>query len=381
MPENLKDKRLALFFTLGVSLRTWHDIGILDREVKLYNRLSQHFKHIYFFTYGGKKELDYKEYLAENITIVPLPLIQKSRCHNVPLLLSFLYSMFVPVIHYRILKNVDILKTNQMNGAWAAVLSKALFRSTLIVRTGYSWSKFTQKSTTSWLKKNIIRMIEGMAYSFTDGIIVSASADLKYIQQNYKTKGYETVIANYIDTELFKPLGGEKKRNSIFFAGRLNKQKNLFSLLEAAADLPCEITIAGSGDQKDALEKYAKEKDIKVEFLGSIPNNELPRVLNQHEVFVLPSFYEGMPKALLEAMACGLPCIGTNVAGIKEIIIHRENGYLCETTAASIKEAILEIMNNHMLQERIGRNARIMVVEKFALETVLKNEIKIYEEI
>jgi glycosyltransferase involved in cell wall biosynthesis len=88
-----------------------------------------------------------------------------------------------------------------------------------------------------------------------------------------------------------------------------------------------------------------------------------------------------MPKALLEAMACGLPCIGTNVAGIKEIIIHRENGYLCETTAASIKEAILEIMNNHMLQERIGRNARIMVVEKFALETVLKNEIKIYEEI
>jgi glycosyltransferase involved in cell wall biosynthesis len=381
MPENLKDKRLALFFTLGVSLRTWHDIGILDREVKLYNRLSQHFKHIYFFTYGGKKELDYKEYLAENITIVPLPLIQKSRCHNVPLLLSFLYSMFVPVIHYRILKNVDILKTNQMNGAWAAVLSKALFRSTLIVRTGYSWSKFTQKSTTSWLKKNIIRMIEGMAYSFTDGIIVSSSADLKYIQQNYKTKGYETVIANYIDTELFKPLGGEKKRNSIFFAGRLNKQKNLFSLLEAAADLPCEITIAGSGDQKDALEKYAKEKDIKVEFLGSIPNNELPRVLNQHEVFVLPSFYEGMPKALLEAMACGLPCIGTNVAGIKEIIIHRENGYLCETTAASIKEAILEIMNNHMLQERIGRNARIMVVEKFALETVLKNEIKIYEEI
>ena len=57
-------------------------------------------------------------------------------------------------------------------------------------------------------------------------------------------------------------------------------------------------------------------------------------------------------------MSCGLPCIGTNVAGIKKIIKHKENGYLCETDAASIKKALLDVLNDKGLKERLPKSAR-----------------------
>ena len=130
--EKLKDKTLALFFTAGVSLKTWYDIGSIDREVAIYNELSKYFKHIYFFTYGGIEEEDqkFKSYLAENISIIPKKYVSN----------SLVYSFMMPFIHRKILKDVDILKTNQMWGAWSAVLTKLIYRRKLVVRTGYMLS-------------------------------------------------------------------------------------------------------------------------------------------------------------------------------------------------------------------------------------------------
>jgi glycosyltransferase involved in cell wall biosynthesis len=375
----LKEKTLALFFTFGISLKTWHDIGIIEREVKLYNELSKYFKHIYFFTYGGKEDLKFRTHLSDNITIVPVPFLHNSlKDKNFsPFLL--VYSLLLPLIHYRILKNVGILKTNQMSGSWAAVIAKILHREKLVVRTGYTWSIFAYRINPESFKRVIIRIIERIAYLFSDGIIVSSWNDIEYLKKNYTFKKNIVVIPNYIDTDVFKPLNMQKKNDSICFIGRLNKQKNLFFLLEAMVGLPYKLTIIGSGDNKESLEKYAREKGIKAEFLGSIPNNELPKMLNQHEVFILPSLYEGMPKALLEAMACGISCIGTNVEGIREIITHQENGYLCETDSESIRKAILEVLKDKDLRDKIGQDARKKIMKNFSLDKILHKEIDIYK--
>lgn len=128
--EKLKDKTLALFFTAGISLKTWYDIGSIYREVAIYNELSKYFKHIYFFTYGVEEDLKFKSYLADNITIIPKKYVSN----------SLIYSFMIPFIHHKILKDVDILKTNQMWGSWSAVLTKLIYRRKLVVRTGYMLS-------------------------------------------------------------------------------------------------------------------------------------------------------------------------------------------------------------------------------------------------
>jgi glycosyltransferase involved in cell wall biosynthesis len=370
--EKLKDKTLALFFTTGVSLKTWHEIGMLDREVAIYNELSKYFKHIYFFTYGGEEDLKFKSYLADNITVIPKKYISN----------SFLYSFLIPVIHRKILRDIDILKTNQMRGSWSAVLTKLIYRKKLVVRTGYMLSidlaKENPKSGIRW----IMISIERIAYRFADGIITSSPTNFEYVEKNYNPFGIHVLIPNYVEAEIFKPINPIKKKGSICFVGRLNQEKNLFALLEALKGLPYTFTIIGSGEQEEQLKNFANKNKVNANFLGNIPNHELPKILNQHEIFILPSSRgEGMPKTLLEAMACGLPVIGTNVKGINEVIEHGKNGILCNTDADSIREPIIKLMEDEELKQKLGENARRTIVENYSLDNLAERELELMEEL
>jgi len=369
--EKLKDRTLALFFTAGISLKTWHDIGMIDREVAIYNELSKHFKHIYFFTYGDKEDLKFKSYLADNITIIPKKYISN----------SLLYSFMMPFIHHKILKDVDILKTNQMWGSWSAVLAKLIYRKKLIVRTGYMlsihYAKRNPKSRINWLMK----IIEMIAYKLADAIITTSQTNFEYVERNYSPSGTHVLIPNYIETEVFKPMDIAKKKGTICFIGRLTKQKNLFTLLEALKGLPYTLTIIGSGEQEEQLKKFAAENKVEANFLGNVPNHELPKILNQHELFILPSLWEGMPKTLLEAMACGMPVIGTRIDGTKEVIEHGRNGILCSTNTDSIREAIVTLMEDRELRQRLGENARKRIVEDYSLANLADKELRLMEEL
>lgn len=122
----LKQKTLALFFSRKVSLAIWQKIGSLSREVKPYIELARAFKKVYFFTYGNENELSFKEFLPSNIEIVS----------GEP---TLFYYLFLPAFKRKILKKVDILKTNQMSAALPAVLAKMIFRKKLVLRCGYEW--------------------------------------------------------------------------------------------------------------------------------------------------------------------------------------------------------------------------------------------------
>lgn len=369
--NNQKEKTLALFFTVGVSLKTWYEIGSIDREVVLYNKLSKYFKRIYFFTYGDKEDLKFKTYLAANVTITPKKYISN----------RLLYSFLIPLIHCKILKDVDILKTNQMWGSWSAILAKLIYRKKLVVRTGYMLSiSFMKRNPKSW-RKWIMKIIEWAAYKLADRIITSSKRNFEYVERNYSPSGIHILIPNYIETDVFKPMNTAKKKGSICFIGKLTKQKNLFALLEALKDSPYTLSIIGSGEQEERLKKFADENKVNVDFLGNVPNHELPKILNQHELFILPSLYEGMPKTLLEAMACGLPTIGANAEGINEVIEHNKNGVLCNTDSNSIREAIKTLIEKKELKQKLGENARKTILENYSLDKLVKKEWELMEEL
>ena len=103
--------------------------------------------------------------------------------------------------------------------------------------------------------------------------------------------------------------------------------------------------------------------------------------MNKSRLFILPSLWEGCPKVLLEAMASGIPVIGSSILSIKEIIIHKQNGYLCNTDSISIKRALVEVLNDNILQRNMAENARKTILEKFSLVGNIKKEGEIYKNI
>ena len=91
----------------------------------------------------------------------------------------------------------------------------------------------------------------------------------------------------------------------IVYVGRLSKEKNLFNLLSALSTTGYQLDLYGDGELKDSLQSRAQKLGIDAQFKGVVSNSKLPLILNRYNYFILPSISEGMPKALIEAMACG----------------------------------------------------------------------------
>lgn len=340
--------KLGLFFTNNVSLKTWEKTGNLSREIKPYIKLLDYFEKIYFLTYGKN------EPAIAGIKILPASIFNKE------------------------LKYIDVFKTNQINGSFVAVFAKIIYGKKLVARQGYQWSIFAKNKKVPFFKRIIISFIERITYAISDAIMVSSKADREYIIKKYKLNPEKVhYIPNYIDTDLFKHMDVEKE-NRICTVAKLEKQKNLASLIDAVKDLKIGLTIFGSGSLEESLKKNLPSN---VKIIRFIENDKLPVEINKSKLFILPSYYEGCPKALLEAMSCQVPVIGTNVEGIKEIINHKENGYLCETSSASIKNAIEEVLSDVKMQEKIAAGARKTIADNFSLDIIFEKETKIYDKI
>lgn len=369
---DLKDKQLGLFMTRGMSLEQWNKIGSLDREIKPYNKLAIEFKKIYIFSYGLNDDKFFRSSLQENIHII-------DRYKYIP---SLLYSFLLPFIHKKILKDIDIFKTNQMDGSWTAVLSKKIYNKFLVVRCGYEWLYTIQKKNAPFTKQSIAFIVEKFAYSNANRIILTSDASKSFVIKNFFINEEKIkLIPNYIDTNLFKPLGLQKDKKRILFIGRLEKDKNPTNLILACAGTDLKIVFVGEGSQKDELQELALKSKVNVLFLGKVDQLKLPEEINKSQIFVLPSYVEGNPKSLLEAMACGIACIGSNIDGIKNLIINEENGILSDNDPKSLKYSILKIVQDNELSDRLGMNARIQINRYNALDVCLNNELQLYKSI
>jgi len=370
---HLKEAHLVLFFTRGISLKTWNDVGMLDREVALYRALRQHLRAITFVTYGDVRDLRHVKQL-NGIRII---------C-NILRLPQRLYSRVLSDVYPMLWEGPVVFKSNQIPGADVALEASRRFRKKFIARCGYLYSEFMEREHGSSSRQaQRARILERKVFTAADRVVVTTLAMRHSVVQRYQIPAeHVIVIPNYIETSLFRPISnGSISLKRICFVGRLEEQKNLFALLEAVRGLDVELVMVGSGRLSERLRKEVNFRGLAVRFLGNVQHRELPKILNNAEAFVLPSFYEGHPKALLEAMACGLPVIGTDVPGIREIIRHRETGFLCGTSSDEIRAAIQETLSDRDLRTRMARNAREFIVEHFTLEQVVKMELALLKDV
>lgn len=368
--------KLVLFFTRGVSLRTWVEMGLYDREKMLYEEHLNdgYLKKVYWLTYGSDDELAQKLKgegdLHSEIQILSMPKVFK-----IPAIGGFLYSILMPFFYWRTIGSCDLLKTNQMDGAWAAVIAKIICGKKLYLRTGWTVSQFWKKQKKSPAKIALFQKFETVAYLLADTASVSSFHDREYVKNNYSAKKLE-VLPNFIDTKLFYDKGEGRDISKLLFVGRLSEQKNLRNLILALQSLPVGLDIYGSGPS-EKLKEFAELHGVAVNFLGSVNNSQLPDVYNNYRYFVLPSLFEGMPKSLLEAMACGCVCVGTDVAGINEVITDQKNGYLCPDVSENSIKNVLTRLGDFELECTMVANAIEYIRNRFSIEAVAAKEREI----
>ena len=169
-------------------------------------------------------------------------------------------------------------------------------------------------------------------------------------------------------------LGIEPDDFLVLTVGRLQEPKGHVFLLEAIPavleSFPNTVfAFAGEGQLREDLESKARSLDITaaVHFLGNRP--DIPSLLGVSDCFVLPSIWEGLPIALLEAMAAGLPVVATKVGGIEEVVTDNRNGLLVEpANPMALSRAIIQLLSSEEHRKHLGSAGKALVNEKYTLD-------------
>ena len=236
-------------------------------------------------------------------------------------------------------------------------------------------------------------------YALEHASAVTANANELAKKARAMLPGLEvTVIPNGIDTEQFKSFLRNKllaeslglineASRVVGFTGELREKKGLRSILSAYAQVnkrnPATLLVVGdvrAGEDKQIFEEFKlSNPNANVIVTGYVSQNDLPVYYSLMDVFVHPSLRDGLPNALLEAMACEKAIIATPVGGIVDVVTDCENGRFVRTnTVDELAESIDELLNNETLRKKLGSAARQTIIDKFTLQAELEGNLALY---
>ncbi len=364
---------LVVFFSRGVSLETWQRAGILERELSLFRGLLAPGDRAAFVTYGAVDDGRHVNGWAD-VEVLP----------NRWRLPGNVYSLAAPLLHWRALRAATLFRTNQINGAWTAVIARALHRRPLILRCGFLWADNVARMTTSAWRRRITRALERFCLRQADRVIVASAVHRDDVTSRYGVAASRvTVVPNYVDTEEFRPSPRvQRDAGHVLFVGRLEPEKNVRALIDAVTLVHgTRLTVVGDGTERVPLEAHARGSDAKVTFLGRVAHGELPRLMASATLLALPSFFEGVPKVIVEAMACGLPVLGTRVPGIRDLVSDGQTGLLCGTAATELAEGIRAVLADPAATARRADAALAFAQHGCSLSTAVVRERAVIDEL
>jgi glycosyltransferase involved in cell wall biosynthesis len=235
-------------------------------------------------------------------------------------------------------------------------------------------------------------------FRYTDKFIAISKDILNRLLKEGFSEDKITNIPNGVDTEMFCPMlkmeaealrkkFGFNEKKVFLYSGRLVEGKGLDLLVRAIKNVAKEyknilLVFIGSGDYQekiaDMASSYGLEDFVKIE--GTVDN--VHEYLNASDIFVFPSFSEGMPNALLEAMACGLPVIASRIGGVFDVVEDGKSGILFEPgNVSGLASAILGLLKDDELRFRLGNEARKRIVDSFSIDRIADEYIRLYKEV
>ena len=268
-----------------------------------------------------------------------------------------------------------------------------LFRKMKQIRTQHT--TFTSLGSQDNIKMWIYRKIDMItATLFADKVIAVSEAIYRQVSDCTRADRAVT-IHNYVDPEKIRKAAEYQEAinwdtNDAFFigtAGRLVDIKGLKYLVNAAKIICEEISnikfiIAGTGPLYSELEKQIQDYKLVNKVILTGFRKDIISIINKLDVFIMPSLYEGIPMALLEAMALGKPVIASNVGGIPEIIENKISGILIEPEDEQIIfDECINLYKNKELRNKLGANAFKRIKGKFYSQSKIEQLLSVYTDI
>ncbi len=197
------------------------------------------------------------------------------------------------------------------------------------------------------------------------------------------------ILGTGVDVEKFQPTTKTHTPPLVLFSSRLLITKGLLEFIDAAQllqqkGLKARFAIAGTPDPGNPAsisneQIEASQRTGPVEIWGW--QDDMPSVLAKADIFCLPSYREGVPNALLEACACGIPIVTTNVPGCRDVVIHELNGLLVPPRdPEALAHAIEKLVNDISLRDTMGNAGRKIALEKFSLDHILEQTLTVYSQ-
>lgn len=215
-----------------------------------------------------------------------------------------------------------------------------------------------------------------------DAIVVPS----EYLVGIFAEFGFKAVaIPNFVDAENF---AFREKENAapVFLSNRnLESLYNIEAILRAFRLIQekypnAELLIAGSGREREKLERISKNLNLKnARFLGAVPQREMPSLYHKASVYLNSSDVDNMPLSIIEAFSCGTPVVTTNAGGIPFLVRHEETGLLVEKEDyKALALAAMRVLEDEELRRKIIRQARDESLQKYSWQTVKEKWLEVY---
>jgi glycosyltransferase involved in cell wall biosynthesis len=361
--------RLGVLLEQGGSARSMRLAGQEQRLRRYLSRYREVFDEVLFFSYARDDELSR---LPEGVRIVT---------RRGPLKPS-LYSVALPFLAPGELHSCSLLRVLQITATLPAEIARRRFHVGFAVTYGYDVERLADRRPlggmfSRWSLKLASRGAE---------VIFCPTRTLEDKLSRFNPHGRIVRLPNGVDLTQFRPAHVRSRpagRWRVVSAGRLSPEKNYASLIEALAGRDdVELHLFGSGPEESRLAERAAASTTRLVLHGTVATEELAGSLRQADLFVLPSETEGHPKALLEAMASGLACVGSRQAdGIRELLSHEDTGLLSDNDSSSLRAAVERLLRDRELATRLGGRARERIERDFDLERILDREMEVLEEL
>jgi glycosyltransferase involved in cell wall biosynthesis len=219
-------------------------------------------------------------------------------------------------------------------------------------------------------------------------VVVSVSKDLGEYLRNEMRVPKVIVIPNGVDVDDFLPAHVERQELRLFSISRLVPRKNIHVLIEAVEQLaaegePLSLTIAGTGPEEERIRRMAGESRGAVRFVGFIDEARKRSILSDTDVFVQLSIREGLSIATLEALASGVPCLVSNLPGVREPIEPGRTGWYVDDpeSVPSVVAALRRALADRPRLAAMKQACRAVAVERYSLQAMCEGYWNVFTDL